>query len=257
MVALSVLVLAGAAIAQAHRASPQPANPIPYAQPVTASPPYRKTWYDAMLKQFNPNNLDWGQWIEERRAELLNETARNPYFKYGLVTTLLLALLALAYAKALIDKSRVKWLANERYNDLLRQDRRSRAEAHAAIQRYNTHMEMCNRAVEAEFAKHNTPNGSCASAGTGVADPEEKLVRLADAEREHAAIQAKLEMNSAAVADLAARLNEIGSADNGAAKISAQQPGPRTGTAELTRMVGELQEQLYLERERNKRLKGA
>jgi hypothetical protein len=40
--------------------------------------------------QFNPDHGNWGDWIEERRQALLDASARNPYFKYSLASTVLL-----------------------------------------------------------------------------------------------------------------------------------------------------------------------
>ena len=46
------------------------------------------TWYEFLLKQFNPSNFDYGAWMEERRQVFLDESVRNPYFKYGAGVTL-------------------------------------------------------------------------------------------------------------------------------------------------------------------------
>ena len=46
------------------------------------------TWYEFLLKQFNPSNFDYGAWIEERRQVFLDASVRNSYFKYSLGTTI-------------------------------------------------------------------------------------------------------------------------------------------------------------------------
>jgi hypothetical protein len=113
------LTLTSPIFGQTRRAEPltQSAATAPYQHPVLATRPYQQTWYGALLRQFNPDNLDWGHWLEQRRDAFLEQTAANPYFKYGLVTTTLLMLLAIALAKSQIDKSRIKWLAAERHED--------------------------------------------------------------------------------------------------------------------------------------------
>jgi len=48
-------------------------------------PPYqpRETWYEFLLRQFNPSDFDYGEWIEERRQALLEATVQTPYFWYS------------------------------------------------------------------------------------------------------------------------------------------------------------------------------
>ena len=68
------------------------------------------TWYEFLLKQFNPNNFDYGTWMEERRQVFLDESVRNPYFKYSLGTTIGLLILAMLYTKQWIDHRRAMWI---------------------------------------------------------------------------------------------------------------------------------------------------
>lgn len=226
----------------------------PYQQPVVVTRPYQQTWYDALLRQFNPDNLDWGHWLEQRRQAFLEQTAANPYFKYGLVTTVLLILLTMALTKALIDKSRIKWLAEERHEDLLLHDAYSRQAAREAIRKYNAHMEKCNRVVEAELAGRRVVNGSVAAA-EAQGDSAEALAHAADLKRERDALAGKLEQNTAMVGQLAVRLNGIGVNVRSVAVGNESAHGD-PALADLVKQNNELREQLYRERERNKRLKG-
>jgi hypothetical protein len=145
-----ILALAAPLFSQAQRGEPvtQPSAGPLYQHPVVVTRPYQQTWYDALLRQFNPDNLDWGQWLEQRRQAFLEQTAYNPYFKYSLLTTILLMLVSIALAKSEIDKSRILWLAQERHDALLAQDKHTRHIAHQAIRRHNTHMDKCNRVAE-------------------------------------------------------------------------------------------------------------
>lgn len=258
LVACCILSLAIPVVAQTRRAQPPAAAaPSPlYQRPVVATRPYQHTWYDAMLQQFNPDNLDWGQWLEQRREQFLEQTVANPYFKYSMVTTLLLLVLSVAFAKALIDKSRITWLAQERYEDVLRQDAISRKEAHAAIRRYNEHVEKCNRVIEAELAtRRDMPAQLSPEAGDAASD--QKLLALADMQRQCAALNTQLERSNAVIADLTVRVGEKETVYNPQSRPNGQDAPAVAGSGELMRTISELQQQLYRERERNKRLKGA
>jgi hypothetical protein len=223
------------------------ATPL-YQHPVVVARPYQQTWYDALLRQFNPDNLDWGRWLEQRRENFLEQTAANPYFKYSLVTTALLMLLAIALAKSQIDKGRIKWLAQDRHEDLLEHDRCARQVAHQAIRRFNAHMEKCNRVVEAETAGRSGVTASSPPA-QGAMTLDQTIAENAQLKREREQLRAELESTKAMVGDLTMRVNGISSGNNGS---------PQAGRAQgdLVKQLNELREQLYRERERNKQLKG-
>lgn len=253
---LACCILAIPLMAQTHQPAQrqQPARPVSTYDPAVQPGLYRETWYDAMLRQFNPQNLDWGQWLDERRQELLEQTAANPYFKYSLLTTLLLILLTVALAKTLIDKSRVKWLAQERYNDLKRHDHSLRQAAREAIRKYNEHIEKCNRVVETELVGQPlTPQASVKQGGE-LTLPE-ALAQLAQMRRERNDVSGRLEKANAVVGDLTMRVSNVEAGRNG----SVHSNGPLQGSPSITdpiKQINELREQLYRERERNKHLKG-
>ena len=87
--------------------------------------------------------------MEERRQVFLDESVRNPYFKYSLGTTIALLVLAMLYTKQWIDHCRAMWITAEMMTDLYNHDAYSRGVAREAIQKYNDHIERCNRAIEA------------------------------------------------------------------------------------------------------------
>ena len=80
----ALLIRAKTGFAQ-NGASPAP---IPRSQysPLAAeraqghAPQEPDTWYEFLLKQFNPGKVDYGAIIEERRRALLDATVNNPYF---------------------------------------------------------------------------------------------------------------------------------------------------------------------------------
>src|SRR5215467_14185933 len=59
----------------------------------------RDTWYEFLLKQFNPDDIDDGAWLEKRRQTFLEASVNNPYFKYSAGLSLGLLLMTLLAAK--------------------------------------------------------------------------------------------------------------------------------------------------------------
>ena len=57
--------------------------------------------------------------------------------------------MAMLYAKQQIDHRRSMWITAEMMTDLYNHDMYSRHVTRAAIQKYNDHIERCNRAIEA------------------------------------------------------------------------------------------------------------
>src|SRR5271157_2009738 len=161
-VAVIGLMTTGPAIAQQRPQSPvalrgqRQAQPQAQRQAPPARPMYqrRDTWYEFLLKQFNPSNFDYGAWIEERRQVFLDASVRNSYFKYSLGTTIALLVMAMLYTKQWIDHRRAMWITAEMMTDLYNHDLYSRDAAEKAIQKHNRHIERCNRAIEA--AQHGT-----------------------------------------------------------------------------------------------------
>jgi hypothetical protein len=74
--------------------------------------PYQRqgTWYEFMLKQFNPDNLDYGSWIEQQRRAFIDARVKNPYFLYGLCMTIGLLLMTAVCTKLWIDHRREMWI---------------------------------------------------------------------------------------------------------------------------------------------------
>jgi hypothetical protein len=233
--------------AQLRRSSPSPA----------AAPLYerRDTWYEFLLKQFNPDDVDYGTWMEQRREAFLDASVRNPYFKYSASVTVALLLAAMLYAKQLIDHRRSMWITAEMMTDLYNHDAYSRQVARDAIQKYNDHIERCNRAVEA--AEHGLSTGGTDS------DVERFRVELQSVtaerdsyKRERDLAKSDLAEKERLLADMSLRLDTL------AKKSSGNRDTPngidvRTADQTLVQHINNLQEQLYAEKRENKRLKGA
>ncbi len=216
------------------------------------------TWYDFLLKQFNPDDVDYGKWMEERRRAFLEATVRNPYFPYSFWLTIWSLLVMIAYAKLRIDRARERCLTQEMLTDLYNHDLYSRQAASEAIEKYNNHIEHCNRAIEAGSGQGIT--GSISE----IDDLKDKLKKSADDLRavnnERDRLQEELKQNSAVVTNLSLRLEALSEKidGNGAAGgIGNATPAQPDSNSEYMRLINSLQQQLYLEREKNKRLKGA
>jgi hypothetical protein len=235
----------------------QHVQPDPRLRAQPSRPVYQRgdTWYEFLLKQFNPTNSNYGAWIEERRQVFLNESVRNPHFNYSAGVTLALMLLTIVCAKQWIDHRRTLWITAEMMADLYNHDLYSRDVAENAIRKYNDHIERCNRAIEA-----GQSGSAMQGADSDHAPCNQKLAQVAAERDEYLRqlneIQTRLKTKEQTVAELSLRVDGISmkSAGNGAAGPSV---GLNTADPNVVRHINNLQEQIYAERETNKRLKGA
>ncbi|MGA3314866.1 MAG: hypothetical protein ABSC64_00350 [Candidatus Korobacteraceae bacterium] len=264
-VALAVvgLMAVGPAIAQQERQSQRASHGQQQVQPdarpraQVARPMYQRgdTWYEFLLKQFNPNNFDYGAWMEERHQVFLDESVRNPYFKYSLGTTIALLIMAMLYTKQWIDHRRAMWITAEMMTDLYNHDAYSRGVAREAIQKYNDHIERCNRAIEAADHGMSIPGaGSDANNLKGVldsvTDERDSYKRERDLAKRDLLEKEKL------IADMSVRLDAMAKKTdpNRAAAVSIDMSA---ADPKVVQLINNLQEQLYAERRENRRLKGA
>ena len=229
----------------------------------TAQPPAhphayeaRVTWYEFLLKQFNPANFDYGAWMEQRRQAFLAARVRNPYFGYSLFATLALCLMAAVCTKIRIDQRRTLWITAEWMADVYNHDLYSRESAKEAIQRYNEHIERCNRAVEAGKSGHSMLNSVNEETETLRAELQRVGTELAAAKRENEILQEQLRTKATLITEMSLRLDALGkriASDSGRANgVPVQGANP-----DLVKHINGLEEQLYRERQKNRQLKGA
>jgi hypothetical protein len=215
----------------------------------------RDTWYEFLLKQFNPDDVDYGTWMEQRREVFLDASIRNPYFRYSAAVTAALFILATLYAKQWIDHRRSMWITAEMMTDLYNHDAYSRQVARDAIQKYNDHIERCNRAIEA--AEHSM------SAVGGNSDAERFRVELQSVtaerdsyKRERDLAKSDLAEKERVLADMSLRLDALAKKSNGS-RDTPRAVDVHTADQKLVQHINNLQEQLYAEKRENKLLKGA
>lgn len=236
------------------QASPQPATGTQATQDLHHSPYQRQdTWYEFMLKQFNPDNIDYGSWLERERWMFLETCMKNPYFLYSLCTTVGLLIAAVICGKLSIDHRHAMWITAEMMADIYNQDAYSRRIAHEAIAKYNAHIERCNRAIEtAEHGEAVAPTSSeleqLRTELMRVAEEKETAVRDRDIARED------LRRKSEILAEMSVRLEVL---TNKSGATSAKPSSDLRGAdAKLVAHINNLQEQLYVERNSNRRLRG-
>lgn len=213
----------------------------------------RDTWYDFILRQFNSNNVDCGRWVEQHRREFVELCLQNPYFLYSFSITIALLLAAVVCVKQRIDHHRRMWITAEMMADLYNQDSYSRQIAEEAIERYNSHIERCNRAVE--VGNHS----GVAVASNEIEQLRAELMHVAEerdtAIRDRDIAREDLRRKSEILADLSVRMDTA--TNKGISQSSAKgASGARSSDARLVTHINNLQEQLYVERTSNRRLKG-
>jgi len=220
-----------------------------------------QTWYEFALGRINPGNVDYGRLLEERRRAFLHATIDNPYFVHDFVTTILVLLLMAICTKLLIDRARSHWLMGEMTADMVSHDERSRRIAREAIQKYNDHIDRCNRVVEAQESGHALP-----VSGSEVDSLRQKLMmtgeQLEVMTKDRDKHKSDLDEKTRLVSQLSMRVDELSKLIPGGGSPSrqgAQSSKPATEDSEpmrLMRHINALQTQLESQRRENERLRG-
>jgi hypothetical protein len=159
------------------------------------------------------------------------------------------------YTKLWIDHRRAMRITAEMMADVYNHDAYSRRVAREAIEKYNTHIEHCNRAIEAAEHGGRAPS---------VPDPEvgqlrSELMRVAEerdtATRERDIAREELRKKSEILAEMSVRLEALASKP-GITSNPKPTPDVRSADPKLVTHINNLQEQLYAERNNNRRLRG-
>lgn len=249
----TMFLLSCTAVAEQH-SGPQPRSI--QASPPAAKPRYQRsdTWYEFLLKQFNPGDLDYGKWMEQRRSAFLDASVRNPYFQYGACITILLLITLLLYGKKWTDHRRVLWITAEMMTDLYKHDAYSRQIAREAIQKYNEHIERCNRAIES--AEYGLIPGQESDADRLRTELQRVTEERDSYKRERELAKDDLAEKERILADMSLRLDALAKKTDGHRNASVVVDS-HGSDQKLVQHINTLQEQLYSERRENRRLKGA
>jgi hypothetical protein len=222
----------------------------------------RETWYEFLLKKCNPSNFDYGAWLEKKREAFLEASVKEPHFWYSLWVTAWSLFVMAAYAKLYLDHRRKMRATAEMLADIYSHDSYSRQMAKEAIERHNHHIEQCNRAMEAAESGDGRPGWGSSEADGLRTELQRVASQLEATTQERNKLQEELRQKSLIVADLSTRLDVLSKKVSGTRGVDSGAAEPAsTGTnGDNTRFVGQinrLQEELYSERQKNKRLKGA
>jgi predicted nucleic acid-binding Zn-ribbon protein len=147
------------------------------------------------------------------------------------------------------------WITAEMMTDLYNHDAYSRGVAREAIQKYNDHIERCNRAIEAADHGMSIPGAdsdanNIKSVLDSVTDERDSYKRERDLAKRDLLEKEKL------IADMSVRLDAVAKKTdpNRAAAVSIDMSA---ADPKVVQLINNLQEQLYAERRENRRLKGA
>ncbi len=131
----------------------QPYRPIP----VGAATP-RDSIFTFYLRVLNPHQINWGTGIDQRLANLREQSVGNPYFRlasFQLGFIVILLMLCWVWW----DKMRqIKWVAAECLTDVLNAKVLAESRAVEAIDRHNRHIELCNRVIEGQSSGVGGPS---------------------------------------------------------------------------------------------------
>jgi hypothetical protein len=244
----------------AHRAEQAQPKVGPPHEPIGARPRDEKeNFFTSSTKLVNRRDVDYGALVERRRQAFLDASVANPFFWYSALTTAFLIALMIAYGVRVMDEKRKLWRAAEILNDVWNDAQYARATAETAIERYNCHMETCNRVIEAQLSGRPSP------AALETTDVRNELMRvrgeLDSVESERKLLKAKLDEKEKLVDDLSIRLGvlERGEQNGGAFPPRTQNSGAGPGEPEgrLIARINQLTQQLEAEKQRNRALKGA
>ena len=234
---------------------------------VQAQSPHRPhvggdTWYELLLKQFNPSNVDYGAWLEKRREAFLESTVATPYFWYSATVTAGMLFVMVAYTKLYLDHRRSMRINAEMMADVYSHDLYSRQAATEAIEKYNRHIEQCNRVIESAESGDGRPGWGSTEAEGLTTELKRVVGQLEATTQDRNKLQEELRQKALVVADLSLRLDTLSKKVNGAGHDggSASQARTTGENGDCVRLVGHinrLQEELYAERQKNKRLKGS
>src|SRR6266446_8758546 len=220
------------------------------------------TWYEFLLKQFNPHNFNYGAWLEKRREALLEATAKEPYFWYSVTVTAGMLLMMAACTKLYLDHRRSMRVTAEMMADVYSHDLLSRQKATEAIEKYNRHIEQYNRAIEASEAGDVRPGWGDAQVDSLRVELQRVAGQLEATTQDRNKLQEELQQKSLVVADLSIRLDALSKKLNAprSSGVSTGETVSADANGDGARLVGHinrLQEDLYAERQKNKRWKGA
>jgi hypothetical protein len=235
-----------------HQQAPRPATGSARYSSYAAAGGYshqHESFWSFWLRQFNPRNIDYGAWIEERRQMFLRQAGENPYFWFCFWELAALCFLFLWIAKERMDRKDMEWEAAGCMADLANYADYCKRDAQEAIRRHNEHVEVCNRVIES--AETGRPMNASGNEEQWKAELERLRIDLAEKTADNSRLKAELEQRSATVADLSTRVDELAK-QSGKANAGSASPN-----LDLVARVNRLTTEVQALRDENSRLKRA
>ncbi len=186
----------------------------------------QETWCEFLVRQFNPTNLDYGTRIAKRRQAFLAATVKTPYFWYSSGVTAGLLFMILAHIKLRWDHRRSMWITAEMMADVYNHDLYSREMAKEAIEKYNKHIEQCDRATEAAESADGRPGWGETEVGSLQAELQRVTAQLEVTTQDRNKLQEELTQNSLVVADLSVRVEALSKKVNGNSGLAITSGNP-------------------------------
>ena len=210
----------------------------------------REDFFSFATKRVNPQDVDYGDWLERRRQAFLDSSIANPYFWYSCAATLAILAGMFAFGVRYLDERRKLWHAAEIATDFWNDAQDARCLANAAAEKYNRHMMECNRVIEGQLSGRASP------AALEASDSQSQLERVRaerdNLESENKRLKADLERSNSLMDSLSARVNNL------EPKLPANSGGNGVESdGRLIAKINSLQHQLEAERQQNRRLRGA
>lgn len=230
----------------------RPAYGIQNYSPLAAAGGYkreRQTFWEFWWHQFNPRNVNYGAWIEQRRQMFLEQAGANRYFWFSFWAFATICFLLLWAAKERMDRKDTEWEAAECLADLANYADYCKRHALEAIQKHNEHIEVCNRVIE------STETGRPITPGSGneeqwKAEVERLRTEVAETAAANRKLTAELEKKTTTVTDLSHRIDEL--ERNHAERANGAGPN-----MDLVKRLNRLTDEVQALREENSRLKRA
>jgi hypothetical protein len=248
VVAASAIFLWAYAAAQQNEPQPHPAARYSAFAAAGGYAHQRQTFWEFWLHQFNPDNINYGAWFEQRRRAFLRQAGANPYFWFAFAELAAICFLLLWVTKERMDRKDTEWEAASCMADLTNYADHCKRNALEAIQKHNEHIEVCNRVIEA--AETGRPMAG-ASQDDWRIEMDRLRGELAEKTAESRRLSAELDQKGQTVSDLSSRVDEL------ARQLSARNNGAANPNVDLVERVNRLTAELQAERERNRKLKVA
>jgi chromosome segregation ATPase len=143
--------------------------------------------------------------------------------------------------------------------DVYSHDLYSREVTREVTEKYNAHMEQCNRAFETADAGEGRPGWGDSQLDNVRAELQRVSAQLEATTQERNKLQEELRQKSAIVSDLSLRLDALSRKINANTRPDRDElaPNGKDNGAVVVGHINRLQEELYAERQKNKRLKGS